>query len=166
MTTALRHSYDCPAEVATTFAALSGPTWADRRAEALGDGSQVMRREERADGGVLLVVSRELPDGVPGFLRRFLPPDNRVVQSDDWGPEQPDGSRAGTWQAEIPRAPATVGGAMRLVPATGGCTYVVEGAVTVTVPLVGGKAERFLCDMIGRLTDTEAEVLREMVGGT
>ena len=132
----------------------------------LRDGSRVVRREERPDGGILLVVSRELPAGVPGFLQRFLPPDNRVLQSDDWGPERPDGSRHGTWTADIPGAPASVGGTVRLVPAVGGCTYVVEGAVSVSVPLVGGKAEKFLRDMLGRLLDKEADVLRAMVSGT
>ncbi len=162
----MRHSYDCPADVAATFAVLSSDAWAHRKAEVLRDGSRVVHREEGPDGGVRLAVSRELPAGVPGFLQRFLPPDNRVLQSDEWGPERPDGSRHATWTADIPGAPASVGGAMRLVPADAGCTYVVEGTVSVSVPLVGGRAEKFLRDMLGRLLDKEADVLRTMVSGT
>ena len=98
----------------TVFAALSSEGWAHRKAEVLSDGSQVVKREEKPDGGVLLVVSRELPDGVPGFLEKFLPRDGRANQTDDWGPARPDGSRHGTWAAEIPGAPADVRCTMRL----------------------------------------------------
>ncbi len=112
------------------------------------------------------MVSRKLPEGTPGFLQRFLPPDNRALQSDDWGPERPDGSRHGSWTAELPGAPASVGGVMRLEPTAGGCAYVLEGAVSVSLPLVGGKAEKFLGDMLGRLLDKEADVLRTMVTRT
>lgn len=166
MTTTVSSRYTCPVDVPTAFAALSSKDWAVRRAAALRDGSQVVRRQERSDGGVLLVVSRELPAGVPGILERFLPQDGRAVQTDDWGPALPDGSRQGTWRADIPGAPAEVGGSMGLRPAPSGCTYVIDGRITVRVPLVGGKAEKFLCDMIGRLTAAEAEVLRDMVSGS
>ena len=165
MSTALHQSYACPADVATAFAAISGAGWAHRKAEVLADGSQVVHHQDRPDGGVLLVVSRELPAGVPGFLERLLPRDGRAVQTDDWGPERPDGSRHGTWRADIPGAPAEVSGSMRLEPAGSGCTYVIEGTVSVKVPLIGGRAEKFIRDMIGRLTAKEADVLRGMVSG-
>lgn len=165
VTAAVHHRYPCPAGVASAFAAISGEGWAHRKAEVLRDGSQVVRRDERPGGGVLLVVSRELPAGVPGFLERFLPRDGRAVQTDDWAPERSDGSRHGTWRAEIPGAPAEIGGTMSLEAAASGCTYGIDGAVHVKVPLVGGKAEKFLRDMIGRLTAAEADVLRDMVSG-
>lgn len=165
MSTPLNFRYHCPADVGTSFAAISGEGWAHRKAEVLKDGSQVVRREERPDGGVLLVVSRELPDGVPGFLERFLPRDGRAVQSDDWGPERADGSRHGEWSADIPGAPAQVSGTMRFEPTDGGCSYQIDGTVAVKVPLIGGKAEKFIRDMIGKLTAKEAEVLRGMVSG-
>ncbi len=149
-------------DVETVFRVLSDEGWAQRKDDALRDGSQVVRREEKADGGVLLVVSRELPAGVPGFLQRFLPEDGRVVQTDDWGPAT-GGSRSGTWKVEIPGAPATLGGTMRLSPAPAGSSYVIDGSVEVKVPLVGGKAEGFIAGMVERLAAKEADVLRAAV---
>ena len=163
MSTSLTRSFALAADVETVFAALSSEGWAHRKAEVLRDGSQVVRREVTPDSGVLLVVSRELPEGVPGFLERFLPRDGRANQTDDWAPAGADGSRRGRWSAEVPGAPAQVGGTMRLEPAAGGCTYTIEGDVKVRVPLVGGKAEQFLAGMVGRLTEKEADVLRGMV---
>jgi hypothetical protein len=169
MSTALKAVYPLPTDVETAFVAVSSEAWAHRKAAELRDGSQVVERVDKPDGGVRLVVSRELPEGVPGFLERFLPRDGRARQTDDWGPAGADGVRRGTWTAEIPGAPARVGGTMRLEPdATGSVTatrYTIEGAVTVRVPVIGGKAEKFLSGMVVRLTEKEAEVLRGMVSG-
>jgi hypothetical protein len=108
---------------------------------------------------VVLVVSRSLPDGVPGFLERFLPKDGRVTQTDDWGPAK-GGTRSGTWRVEIPGAPAQLGGTMRLEPTPTGSRYVVDGEVKVKVPVIGGKAEGFIAGMVEKLAAKEADVLR------
>ena len=163
MSKPVRRSFSLDHDVETVFATLSSERWPQRTAEVLHDGSRVVRREDKPDGGVLLEVSRELPQGVPGALERFLPRDGRATQTDDWAAPDPDGVRRGTWRAQIPGAPAQVGGAMRLQPAPAGCTYVFEGEVTVRVPLVGGKAEAFVSAMVERLMDKEADVLRGML---
>jgi hypothetical protein len=146
-------------DVETAFRILSDESWAQRKDDALKDGSRVLRREETAGGGVTLVVSRELPAGVPGFLERFLPQDGRVTQTDTWGPAE-GGTRSGTWRVEIPGAPAKLGGTMRLEPTPSGSRYVIDGDVTVKVPLVGGKAEGFIAGLVEKLAAKEADVLR------
>jgi hypothetical protein len=154
-------SYDIPADVETTFAAISSDGWAAAKAARLNDGSEVVSRDE-SGGGVTLVVSRKLPDGIPGFLQKILPADGRVKQTDTWAAAK-DGVRAGTWKADTPGSPAKVEGTMRLEPAAAGCTYVVEGTVKVSVPLIGGKAEDVAVGMTKKLTASEADVLRGMV---
>lgn len=149
--------------VEQVFAVLTSPEWVAAKAQRFGDGSTVVRREERPDGGVLLAVSRELPAGAPGYLTTLLPKDGRVQQTDDWGPVEADGARSGTWQVEIAGAPARMGGTLRLEPAAGGAAYVVEGEATVSVPLVGGKAERFIAEMVSKLGSKEGELLQETV---
>ena len=163
MSTPVKAVYTNAVDVETVFAALSSEAWAHRKAAELHDGSQVVRREEKPDGGVVLVVSRELPDGVPGFLEKFLPRDGRAQQTDDWGPAGADGTRRGTWKADIPGAPAQVGGTMRLEPDGTSTRYTIEGEVRVKVPIIGGKAEKYLAGMVVRLTEKEAEVLQAMV---
>lgn len=158
-----RHSHPMPAGVDEVFAVLASQRWAAAKAEHLRDGSTVKRYEQGADGSVVLQISRDLPDGVPGFLERFLPADGKAGQTDSWGPDTGDGTRRGTWKADIPGAPAEVSGTMRLEPSGTGSAYVVEGTVTVRIPLVGGKAESFIADMTGKLTAKEAEVLRGLV---
>ena len=161
----LHSSHEVPAGVEEVLAVLTGPQWSARKAEVLHDGSQVVERTERPDGGVHLVASRVLPEGGPGFLQRFLPRDGRVVQTDDWAPARA-GVRGGTWQVVIPGVSARLGGTMRLEPAGSGSRYVVDGEISVPIPLVGGKAESFIAEMVHKLSDREAEVLREAVGGS
>lgn len=149
------------ADVATVFGLLASERWPAAKDAALRDGSRVVRCDPTPDGGVTLVVSRELPAGVPGFLERLLPRDGRVTQTDAWGPA--DGEvRGGTWDVDIPGTPASMGGTMRLEPTdAGACRYVVEGEVAVKVPLVGGKAEGFVVGMFDKLSAKEADVLRD-----
>jgi hypothetical protein len=164
MSTAVTASNDLPLGVEELLARLISPQWAATRAEALRDGSRVVQLEPRADGGVVVAVSRELPSGGPGVLERFLPKDGRVVQTDDWAPAA-DGGRSGRWRVEIPGAPASLGGTMRLEPLSTGSRYTIVGDVDVRVPLIGGKAERMIADLVVRLADKEAELLRDVPSG-
>ncbi len=162
MSTNIHASHESGGDVERVFGTLTAADWPARKAEALGDGSSVVEREQRPDGGVRMVVSRELPSGVPGFLERFLPQDGRVMQTDDWGPAQ-DGVRRGRWSVVIPGAPASLGGTLLLEPIPTGSRYTIEGEVTVKVPLLGGKAERLIGEMVVKLAGREAELLSRTV---
>ena len=159
MSTAVRSVFESSGDVDAVFGVLGSPEWVATKAERFGDGAFVKQREERPDGGLLLAVSRELPGGVPGFLERFLPKDGRVVETFEWQPPGGDGTRRGTWKADIPGAPAKLGGAMRLEPTDSGSRYTIEGDVKVSVPLVGGKAEGFIGGMVEKLAAKEHELL-------
>jgi hypothetical protein len=155
-------SYEIPADVETAYAAITGESWATGKAAALNDESQVVSREVGTGGAVTLVVTRKLPDGIPGFLQKFLPADGKVTQTDSWAPAK-DGVRTGTWKADTPGSPVKVGGMMRLEPSGTGCAYVVEGEIKASIPLIGGKAEDIAVGMTKKLTASEAEVLRRLV---
>lgn len=159
MSTSVRSVFESTSSVDEVFARLTSPAWVETKAERFGDGALLREREERPDGGVHLSVSRQLPDGVPGFLQRFLPADGRVVETFDWAPAVGDGTRRGTWKADIPGAPARLGGAMSLEPTATGSRYTIEGQVKVSVPVVGGKAESFIAGMVEKLAAKEHELL-------
>ncbi len=151
--------------VSEVFDLLTSAAWVQRKATRLRDGSVVVRREARPGGGLVLAVSRQLPRGAPGFLAKLLPKDGRVVQTDEWAPADGSGRRSGTWQVELPGAPARLGGTMRIEPSGTGSQYVVIGEAKVSVPLVGGRAESFIAEMVGKLGNTEGELLQESLRG-
>ncbi len=159
MSKAVRSVFESSGSVDDVFATLTSREWVATKAERFGDGSLVKQHVQREDGSVLLSVSRELPGGVPGFLERFLPKDGRVVETFTWAPAAGDGTRRGTWKADIPGAPARLGGDMRLEPTPTGSRYTIEGDVKVSVPIVGGKAEGFIAGMVEKLAAKEHELL-------
>jgi hypothetical protein len=150
-----------PATVRQVFDLRTSERWVALKAEKLRDGSALVRRVERPDGGVDFSVSRELPSGVPGFLERFLPKDGKAVQNESWGPPGPDGICHGTWSVDIPGAPAKLGGTSTLEPSGTGSVQVILGTAKVSVPIIGGKAESFIVDMTQKLMTKEAELMVE-----
>ena len=155
-------SYDIPGDVEAVYAAISGEGWAPAKAAAFDDESRTESREVGDGGAVTLTVSRGLPDGIPGFLEKFLPAGGRAQQTEAWGPSE-GGARRGTWTGSIPGAPAKVGGTMSLEPTGTGTRYTIKGEAKVSIPLVGGKAESFVVEMISKLTAKEAELLGTLV---
>ncbi len=160
MTAPVRSEVRTGHPVADVFALLTSEHWVALKADRFRDGSRVVRREATSGGGLQLAVSRELPEGAPGFLTKLLPKDGRVVQTDDWAPDDGSGTRTGTWRVELAGAPARLGGTMRLEPDAAGSSYVVLGETKVSVPLVGGKAESFIATMVGKLGVAEGELLQ------
>jgi hypothetical protein len=153
------HGTQIPASVQAVFELRTSERWVALKAEKLHDGSTMVRRTERPDGGVDISVARELPSGVPGFLERFLPQDGRVIQNESWGPPDAAGRCTGTWSVEIPGAPAKLGGDSTLEPSGDGSVQVIRGAVKVSVPVIGGRAESFIADMTTKLMTREAELM-------
>lgn len=162
MSKPLSTSVELDADVETVFAALTGPSWPAALDARLKDGSTLVSAEPTPGGGLRVVQSRRLPDGIPGFLLRFAPKDGTVTQTDVWGPAT-GGVRVGTWEVTFPGSPGTIKGDTRVEPAGAGSRWVVTGTVTVGIPLVGGKAEGFLAPLVEKLVTKQGEVLRTLV---
>jgi hypothetical protein len=148
-----------PASVREVFDLRTSERWVALKAEQLKDGSLLVSRTERPDGGVDFSVSRELPSGVPGFLEKFLPKEGRAVQNESWGAPGPDGICRGTWSVDIPGAPAKLGGTASVEPSGDGSVQIINGTAKVSIPLIGGKAEQFIVDMTQKLMAKEAELM-------
>ena len=149
------------ASVEEMFELRTSQRWVDLKAERLKDGSKLVSRTERPDGGVDFAVSRELPSGVPGFLEKFLPKDGKAVQNESWGPPDANGKCSGTWSVDIPGAPAKLGGTASVEPTSIGSALVIRGEAKVGVPIIGGKAEQFIVDMTQKLMAKEGELMVE-----
>lgn len=154
-----------PASVSAVFELRTSERWVGLKAATLGDGSVLVRRVDRPDGGVEIAVSRALPAGIPGFLERFLPKDGKAVQHESWGPPDAGGVCTGTWSVDIPGAPATLGGTSTLEPAGDGSVQVIRGTAQVRVPLIGGRAEAFIVEMTQKLMAREAELMIASLSG-
>ena len=131
------HPYD--ADPAAVFAMLTDPEFLRAKLASLGhrDIEVVECSPER------IVTRRTVPLDVPGFLRKVIHAANTVTQIDGWGPDR-DGEREGTWRVDAKGVPVALSGTMRLAAGDRGAVETIAGRAKASVPLVGGKLEKFI----------------------
>jgi uncharacterized protein YndB with AHSA1/START domain len=83
------------------------------------------------------VMKADLPD----VAKKVVGDSIEMVQTEDWGERQADGSRTAAFRVEIPGKPGSITGSVSLSPSGGGSREVVTGSVKVTIPFVGKKLE-------------------------
>jgi hypothetical protein len=121
--------------------------------------------ERRRDGPRLLERLRVSPrKELPGLAQRALGTARftyvQVVESDD--------DRMGTtWQVlpDVLPDKVTCRGTARVVDAPGGCERIIDGEITVAVPLVGGSIEKVVLEQLEKSYDRAAEVIRRHLAG-
>ncbi len=105
-------------------------------------------------GTHFLKVAREVPASVPGALKQFISPWNKLVQSEQWQGEA-GGTRRCRITIETPGIPVTIVGTLTLRPEGQGCVNDVQMEVSSNIPLVG----RALSSFVGG--ETEKSVTAE-----
>jgi uncharacterized protein YndB with AHSA1/START domain len=78
---------------------------------------------------------------LPEVAKKVVGDTIEMVQTEDWGERQSDGSRAATFHVEIPGKPGSITGTVSLTPTGSGSREVVSGQVKVSIPFVGKKLE-------------------------
>lgn len=91
--------------------------------------------------------------GIPGFAKKFVGDEIHIIQSERWSsPEH------GDIHVSIPGKPGEMEGTARLAEDPGGTTETVEMAASVSIPLVGGKIEGLIIDMLRKALRAEHRV--------
>ena len=99
--------------------------------------------------------------GIPGFARKFVGDEINIVQSEDW--TAPD---KGNIHVAIPGKPGEISGTALLTQDPDGTTETVNLTVKVNIPLVGGKIEGLITDLLSRALRAEHHVGVEWLAGT
>jgi hypothetical protein len=100
----------------------------------------------------VLIDQTQPAKGIPSFAQKFVGDEIRVVQEESWT----DGSGADL-SVTIPGKPGHLKGAIRL--------ETVSGDIKVSIPLLGGKLEALIGDLLGAALDTEERVGRAWLAG-
>ena len=112
-------------------------------------------RIDRADGATTVQISRtQSMKGAPSIATKVVGDTVRIVQHERW-------SESGTadFSMEIPGKPGHLRGTIRLVPNhDGGTDEVFSGEVKVGVPLVGGRLEKMVDEVLRRALRREGRV--------
>jgi hypothetical protein len=140
-------TYDAPAEAVAAM--LDDVAFR----EAVLERQRVARGSVDIDGDVARIEQVRSADDIPAFARKFVGDEIVIVQTETW-----TSARGADVRLAIPGKPGEAVGTLVLVEDGDTTTETVELAVSVRIPLVGGKIEAMIADMVGHALDAEHEV--------
>jgi hypothetical protein len=113
-----------------------------------------------ADAMSVVVDQTQPAKGIPSFATKFVGSEIQIVQTEEW---------SGTTEAEltvtIPGKPGHLKATIALTGDGSSTVETVTGNIKVNIPLVGGKLEGLIGDMLGAALDTEERVGRAWLAG-
>jgi hypothetical protein len=157
-------THDFDPDVETVYALTSDPDFIRRKYAALGATDITIDTDARA-GDPRHVIKRKVTVDLPGFAKRVMSPTNTVVQTDDWAAADGDGRRVCTYSVEVQGVPSRINGTVTLSPNGGGTRQDIEADVKVSIPLLGGKLEKFAVDSGTKVLEEEAVFTAAELGG-
>lgn len=95
---------------------------------------------------VQVIAEKYLPSAVTKIRRGDL----KIDRTESWGPLR-DGTARGHFDVSVHGAPAKISGDLTLRPDGIGSTMLVDGSVSVSVPLFGGRIEAAIAEQLKRL---------------
>lgn len=151
-------TYDATTE--DTYAMLADPAYRQRVCAAQ-QGSSCKVSVEPADDGMSVTVeqSRSTVD-LPSFAKKVVGDQVTIRQEEKWnGPEQ------ARLDVSIPGKPVRLTGTLNLEARRSGSAKVVEGDLKVSIPMVGGKLEKSIADVLHAALDGEQKVASRWLEG-
>lgn len=137
-----RHEYTADPEA--VFDMLTDKAFLRAKLEARGDTDVEVVECGPAADGFRIVTRRTVSLNLPGFAKRFLHPANAVTQTDVWSDPDADGTRTGRWQVEATGVLARMAGTMTLSGGPDGSVEDIDGEVSSSIPVIGGRMAGFL----------------------
>lgn len=98
--------------------------------------------------------------GVPSVAKKIVGDETTIIQKEHW-----TSPRKADLDIEIPGKPGSVKGDITLAEQGGGTVETVSVDIKVSVPLVGGKIEKMLADLLGAAMRSEEKVGKEWLAG-
>jgi len=147
------HRFD--ADVATVFALMTDPGFLTRMYADEG-ATDIQVDSNGSDEGPTVVSRRKVTIDLPGFAKKVMAPTNTVVQTDEWAPADDAGGRVCRYKVEVQGVPSRINGTVTLTPDSGGTRQDTVADVKVSIPLLGGKLEKFAVENGVRTLEHEA----------
>ena len=132
--------------------------------EKVCDYQRVLRRtvtiDRQGDGMTVRIDQVQETTGVPGFAKKVVGDETTIVQSETWETKQ-----RGDVHLAIPGKPGEMKGTASLAEDAAGTTETVALEVKVGIPIVGGKLEGLIADMLSKALRAEHKVGRDWLAG-
>jgi hypothetical protein len=156
MSRRIKHELTYDAPLAAVAAMLVDPAFR----EQVCDRQHVLRRQvsvtPSGSGTEVVVDQVQAAEGIPSFAKKFVGDEINIVQKEIWT----DAERADVF-VTIPGKPGDMRGTIRLEERDGRTTETVSLEIKVGLPLVGGKIEGLVGDLLLKALAKENEVGRD-----
>jgi Protein of unknown function (DUF2505) len=155
MSTKVTHDLTYDASIAQVREMLMDPAFREDVCDAVGAVRKTVTIGP--DGGATRVVLDfvQPAQGIPGFAKKFVGDEINIVQSERWS-EPADA----TVEVVIPGKPGQMSGTIALREVGGTTTETVVLEIKVGIPLVGGKIESLIADLLRKSLRAENAVGR------
>jgi hypothetical protein len=147
------HHYD--ADVETVYRLISEPSFIERKYADQG-ATEITIESSEVDGAVHNVIRRKMTIDLPGFAKKVMSPTNTVVQTEQWSVPDANGARVCAYTVEVQGGPSRIAGTVTLSAGSGGTDQDIAAEVKVSIPLVGGKLEKFAVESGSKALADEA----------
>ena len=142
------------------YAMLADPAFRERVCDAQGVVRHDVETEREGDRLKVTVDQVQPTDSLPGFARKFVGEEINIVQREDWlSPAK------GEIEVVIPGKPGEMTGTAHLTEDPSGVTETVNLQIRVGIPMVGGKVEGLIGDLLSKALRTESRVGKEYLAG-
>lgn len=134
---------------------LSDPAFREQVCDAQHVRRHEVTAERQGDRLTMTVDQVQSATGIPSFAKKFVGEEINIVQSEEWvSPAK------GDIEVVIPGKPGDMSGTAHLTEDPDGVTETVNLHVKVGIPLVGGKIEALIADLLTKALHVEHRVGR------
>lgn len=152
----LTHTMTYDASPAEVGAMLDDPAYRDEVIAAQGSLRGTASFEQDGDTVVVVVDQVQPADGIPGFAKKFVGDEINIVQREEWTSVDRADLRV-----TIPGKPGHMVGSIELAGDGGTTTETVDVEITVNIPLVGGRLEKLIGDLLRKALRDEERVAHD-----
>ncbi|HET9860632.1 MAG TPA: DUF2505 domain-containing protein [Nocardioidaceae bacterium] len=151
-------SYDAPAD--RVHEMLADPDFRKRVCAAQKATACTVSIEPDGAGMSVTVDQKRPSDGIPGFARKIVGDEIRIVQREDWS----DQNKA-VLTVTIPGKPGELNGTITVVGDGNRTVETIDGDLRVSIPVLGAKLEQLIAELLGEALDVEQEIGRSWLAG-
>ena len=152
----LTHDLTYDAALDEVAAMLRDPAFREEVCERTGMLRHEVTIENRGEVVEVTIDQVQASQGLPSFATKFVGKEIRIRQEETWtSPDRAD------LHVTIPGKPGEMAGSIGLVETETGTIERVDAEITVRIPMVAGKIEKLISDMLVKALTTENQVGRE-----
>jgi hypothetical protein len=152
----LEHQLTYDAPMADVAEMLADPSFREEVCDFQGVKRAMVTIDSDDNGMEVTIDQVQAAQGIPSFAKKFVGDEINIVQQESWA-----SPTEGDIKVTIPGKPGEMTGTARLVESGGVTTESVEMTVKVNIPLVGGRIEGLIADMLLKALKAENKVGRD-----